>query len=515
MIQPDKPAQAHDDDELDLELPIDGDAEGEEEEETGLPDEESFLPDDDTDLSLSNDDKPIGLDVDTGLEDAEAESSLGDDDDDEGSWLGEDEFDPVLMGEDSDEPEEDEPGGDDTEPAKDNADDWDDLALDESSAPLGDRGEEGFGDDAAASEIELEQLPPLDGSLAADAEENEVDALGTDLLDEIPIAAAEDAPAEIAPGLRCRRIASERVSIETVQRLDRPLSFLVGAGGAALAWDGGLLVARGDARPERHLAGEPRPFAIAALDTGAELSIALGTARGLLCSRDAGLTFAALTPPVAGDWIASSLAWSRGPRGPRLFAAAPAGALWSSDDFGATWQPRAVERVLELTAGGERGVIAICRREDGGASAQYTRDAGETFEAVALPVREVERVQDVRAEGEVLLCCRRAPSPQLVVRVHGGEWREISAFASAPAALLEGAGEVHAYFFVQTQERALLLRRALDGGARLPELVSEFAHDAGTPLQLVAGLSDGAPTLQLGTERGWYRVRVRSAGDDA
>jgi hypothetical protein len=68
---------------------------------------------------------------------------------------------------------------------------------------------------------------------------------------------------------------------------------------------------------------------------------------------------------------------------------------------------------------------------------------------------------------------------------------------------------------VQTQERALLLRRALDGGARLPELVSEFAHDAGTPLQLVAGLSDGAPTLQLGTERGWYRVRVRSAGDDA
>jgi hypothetical protein len=528
MILPDKSAPAPDDDDLDLELPGgDGD---DEDEESGLRGEESFLPDDDADLGLETDEKSIGLDVDTGLDDGDADLSVGgggDDDDDEGSWLGEDEIDPVLTGDDSDDLEDEEGSEGDTEPAKDDGEDWaDELTLDEGTLPLGDRGEEGFGDDSVASEIELEQLPPLDGGVAAETEDTEVDALGSDLLDEIPIAASpEDTLVEIAPGLRCTRLASSRVAVETLLRIERPLAFLLAAGDAALAWDGALLVLEPSqppasaARPERRFGGEPRPFAIAARRVAGELLIALGTARGLLCSRDGGRTFAAMTSPVGEEWIASSLAWSGGPLGPRLFASAPAGALWSSDDFGASWQKLADERVLELSADDERSMVAVCRDDAGGGRGLVTLDGGQTFDSITLPVREVERVQDLQALGDLLLCCRRAPTPQLVWRMGDAAWQELSPFACAPATLLDENGVTRAYFFVQTHDRALLLRRVIGGapgsGSRAPEIVSEFAHDAGTPLQLLAGHHDGLATLHIGTERGWYRVRIRPAGEDA
>jgi hypothetical protein len=508
MIHPHKPPHTTPDEDLDLDLP-------EEDDDDEAREEEAFAPDDDDDLGLESDDREIGLDVDTGLDEG-----LDDDealDDEETSWLDDGSVEPSLRDDADDDDEEDEALTEGSEPATDPGDEWDDLTFEESTTAV-DAGEEGFGEDASLNEVDIEGLPPLDDALAADAEESVDDPFASELIGEIGARTeAEEVIEEIAPGLRLRRMHDARVSIETMLRLGRPLTSLVAAGDAGVGWDGSLLVAEASgSRPERRFAAADAAFALAALQTRRELLVALATPAGVLCSRDAGRTFAATAALPAKEWSASAIAWTLGARGPRLWAAPPGGALWSSDDYGASLQRSAPDaQVLRLPADGRHALIALCRRDHGGASALGSSDGGQSFAQLELPVREVERVQDLQTCGGGVLCCRRAPAPQLVWRMAANDWVELAPQAGAPAVLVDEDEQVSAYFFVHAGGRRLLCRRELAARAPLPQIVCELPADAGAALQLAASPHDGMTTLQLGSERAWYRIRVRHSGDDA
>lgn len=507
MIHPHKPPQATPDDDLDLDLPDEDDEEARE--------EEAFAPDDDDDLGLDNDDREIGLDVDAGPDDAIDDGEELEEE--ETSWLDDGSVEPSLRDDADGDDDEDEALTEGSEPAND-PDDWeDDLTFEESTTSV-DSGEEGFGEDASLNEVDIEGLPPLDDSLAADGEESTEDPFASELIGDIAARGeAEEVIEEIAPGLKLRRIPADRVSVETMLRLGRPLTSLVAAGDAGIGWDGSLLVADASAqRPERRFAAADAAFALAALQTEHELLVALATPAGVLCSRDGGRTFANAAALPAREWSASAIAWTVGPRGPRLWAAPPGGPLWSSDDYGASLARSGPDaQVLRLRADGRHALIALCRRDDGGANALGSSDGGQSFARLELPVREVERVQDVQTSGGVVLCCRRAPSPQLVWRMAAHDWVELAPQAGAPAVLVDEDEQVSAYFFVHAGGRRWLCRRELAARAPVPQIVCELPADAGAALQLSAFPHDGMTTLQLGSERAWYRVRVRHSGDDA
>lgn len=169
-------------------------------------------------------------------------------------------------------------------------------------------------------------------------------------------------------------------------------------------------------------------------------------------------------------------------------------------------------RALKLASDGARALVLLGRGRQG-PSALRSSDGGDSFEAFDLPVREAERVQDLQVARDVVLCCRRAPQPQILLWSAGEPgWVEVPG-AEAPALLLDEGGVVRLYFCVAHAhaEGARLVRLAAFTDGK-PEIVAEVPHEAGMPLQLAGGYRAGVTTLQLGSERAWYRVRVR--GED-
>jgi hypothetical protein len=507
MIAPEKPtAEPSEDDDLDLDLS---------ESETPLGEDESVGPEDDGEpggmAGADEEDREIGLDAETGLEDgldgAEEVSAA----DDAGSWLD----DEVGTGSDDDDDDGDEEeatlGEDGEPPAEQGGEFDDDLTFEEVDSVAGDSGDEGFGDESVLSGLDLEGLPKLDGS--GDGEEG----------------LESESNLESGPELRVSRpvpaeeTRSPRAALELLQRSGRPLSALIAAGETGWAWDGSLLVAEPDAlKAERRFAGAETAYALAA--AGTDSLIALATPGGLLCSRDAGRSFAPAVGVGSGAWAPSALAFTDVGAGPVLWAAPPAGALHRSGDGGRSFETVAVlPRVLRLASDGRSQLIVLGRDAKGGACAARSEDGGETFAALALPFSDVERVQDVQVCGAALLFSRRGLSPQLVWCGDDGEFSPLFRDAAPPVVLLEEGGLTRAYCCRSVRGGHALVRvelatasadpapargvAARAGGTR-PELVLELPADAGTPLQLSGAQRGAATTLQLGCERAWYRIRV-------
>jgi hypothetical protein len=293
----------------------------------------------------------------------------------------------------------------------------------------------------------------------------------------------------------------------------RALVALDAAGDVGLGWDGGLLVVEPQAvKPERRLVSAETPLAFAASQAGERAVIALALPSGLSCSQDAGHSFASVALPQALTPI-SSLAITQLGGVVRIWAASPHGSLWASDDFGRTFElVREDLRVLALRCVDARTLLVLERSADGSARCLRSTD-GHSFSAVALPVAEVELVQDLQACGEIALCARRAPAPQLVWQAtRGSEWIELAAHAAAPALLLAEGSSRQAYFVAALGSRTLLLRRELGTSAEIPQIVCEIDAAAGRPLQLAGAHEDGVTTLQLGTERAWYRLSFQVHG---
>jgi hypothetical protein len=508
MMIPHKPTlDVEDEDESALELPDDVD---------GEDDDAGWEPEDDDDLELEDPGEDVGLDADTGIEDV-GEGDFGLDEEDSRSWLDDGRLNP---GQDPDDPDLDDDEDElslteGSEPAESARDDWDgdELEADQGDESIGDSGEEGFDDESPLEELEL--LPPLDDASAADDTDHEAAALAAELADEpetdVPPSLAVEVTAE---ALSLHRLPASRVRIETLLRGGRPLGGLIAAGDTGIGWDGSLLVAdAGASRSERRFAGAEAAFALAAAQSPDGLLIALATPTGLLCSRDGGRHVVAAArlpgthPPIA--CLAITLEANR----PRLWVAPPSGSLWVSDDLGARYQlVREDVHVLRLTSYERRVLLVLGRGSDGRALALCSRDDGRSFAEVEIGVDEVERVQDLQVCRDVTLCCRRSPAPQLVWSSREQSWSELGPLAAAPALLVEEDDQVVAYFCAKERERTSLVRRVLDHRGGRPQIVCELETEAGTPLQLAGAHRNGATTIQLGTERAWYRVSVSLDG---
>lgn len=510
---PHKPAlelDLEDDDELPLELPATSD---------DSEDEVGWEPDDDSDLGVDDLDDEFGLDADIGTgEPEEVEAAL--DEEEAGSWL--DDGKPGAS-DDGDDPDLDEdPDEDDltegSEPASDsNRDDWDgdELELDEGEGLVGDGGEEGFGDESSSAELELDRLPLLDDASASEGDDAELDAFAAQLPDEPTTRRENPEPLEqIAPGLSCAHLGA-RLQLETLRHSGQPLHALIAAGEVGIGWDAGSLWVADRDSPcaQRPFASAEVPFALAATHTAERLVIALAMPSGLLCSEDAGRTFNSVAPPLASGQPLGAVALSCVAGTPRLWAAPVHGSLWASDDLGVSFTcVRDDIRVLRLRCTDGHTLLVFGRAANGSAHTLRSDD-GQSFSSVVVPASEVERVQDLQVCAGITLCCRRAPSPQLVWQTHGGTgWVELSAHAAPPALLLEEEGGVSAYFCALLPTRMLLLRRTLTVLGSPPQIVTELAADTGFPLQLAGAHKDGLTILQLGTERAWNRLSLRFDG---
>jgi hypothetical protein len=500
VIPPTKPARdltLEDDDELDL--PEAADALGDEE-PAGLEDEL------DDDLS----DEDVGLDGDTGLDEA-LDDEL-DDPEEEGSWL-----DDGAAARDADELD-DELGEDDeqdwaegSEPLGDADEDWDDeLGADDGKSVAADSGEEGFGDDSVLAGLELEKLPPLDDSGEGSEGDAAAEAFGAELLDALTRdLSGDEALEEIAAGLRCSRIPATRVALREVHRAGRPLQALLCAGDGAAAWEDGLLVREGvEGRAERRATPTGKALALAATQIPNGMLLALCTPDGLYRSEDGGRSFVRALAFADGEQPFASLAWSSG-EAPRLWAVRAGGPLLSSDDRGASFRSvREDVQVLRLASSADGELIVIARGPRGEATVLCSADGGHSFGTVEPPVDVVERLQDVQVSGQIALCCRRAPQPQLLVARGSDAFLELAPTAMAPACLVTERGEAWAYFFVLEGALSLLLRKRVSQDDATLELVVELAADAGTPLRLSGRSREDATVLEIGTERAWYVLRL-------
>jgi hypothetical protein len=240
--------------------------------------------------------------------------------------------------------------------------------------------------------------------------------------------------------------------------------------------------------------------------------VALATPAGIAWSDDAGRHFS--EPVQLSDaTLSASLAITRRADGVRLWVTSAQGPLWASDDGAHSFRcvlPDA--SALRVVSDGARGLLLLGRGEQGRPRTLRSNDAGQSFERMELPVSEVERVQDLQIAGEALLCCRRAPAPQVLL-TDGRDYRAL-AHASAPVLLLDEDGESAVYFFVETTRGARLLRQPVEAAgagtvAAPPQIVAELPGEAGAPLQLCGGRAGSVTSLQIGTERAWYRLRVR------
>lgn len=166
MIQPSH--NRFEDDPEELELPPFG---------TRALDDETWQPDDDSDLDIAHDDDDRGLDADLGF--GEDDGDTSDDEREEESWLEPGDLRAGLVGDDdgADDELDENSWTEGSEPPTPSADEFaEDFGLEEHTPAEDDRGLEGFGDDAALPDIDLEKLPPLDGSQTPD--DDGPDALG-------------------------------------------------------------------------------------------------------------------------------------------------------------------------------------------------------------------------------------------------------------------------------------------------------------------------------------------------
>jgi hypothetical protein len=390
------------------------------------------------------------------------------------------------------------------------------IVIGDEGSALGDRGEEGFGDELTASDLDLDALPPLDADGGEEGELDDGNETATS-----PRERPSLTPRASQPVIAGIALGNERVRVEVLQRSGRPLRLLCSAGAHGIAWDGTLLVAgASDPRPERRYAGSDAVGALAAMETSRGLTIALITPDALLVSSDAGRT---CTPRL--DWPdrvpASSIALLRSPSGGvRLLAAAPMGGVYASDDGAPLVALGPESGVVRLTSDNAMSALALIRSAENEPLLALSTDGGATFESMPAPVDALERVQDAQIAGPAVACCRRAPEPR-VLWTQTEAWNELFPDASSPIRVIEERYGAVAYACVSSGDRIAIMRRELPRSAHEAssrgkgELIAELPRDAGAVLQLAGAHEGGITTLHVGTERAWLRITVLPGGSDA
>jgi hypothetical protein len=499
-VSPEPPADA---DDLGWDVP-------DEDEDAGR-DDENFDPDDDSDLELDGDeDEVVGLDNDTGFEDAGDDLELDDggkDEDEDERWTLDSE------------PSEDElPGADDAdlisgeeygwisddEPSDD--DDDLDVDLDEDALPsLDDGGAEGVEDDTDLDDLELGVLPDLDT-----AAEEEAEGFVTENIEEFAgVILADEPTLELVPGQQWKQLTARAAQVTRGASLPAPpLAFAVtGTTVAVSAGDGwfrssprgGLARLPVDAPPGR---------SVALAEHEGRLVFALASPAGLFVSLDGGRSFEQQRendPPA-------QVALTQAGGALKIWARSQKGQLSVSEDAGKSFTAARLEgNLLAFATDGERRFCALVKRASRivlGSSSDSGRrwnwvdaaDSGNDASPQLLPGRGVS----------VIATRERVSYVQT-----GQPLRALAPLLQAPAALVDEDDETFVYACVPHEDQTLIVRTALRSGAQ-PMIVTSLARDRiGEPRFLSAAYAEGGfVTLSVATDQALLRIEASLDGDD-
>jgi hypothetical protein len=432
----------------------------------------------------TEDGEEVGLDADTGLDGSEDEA-IEDGDEDEPWTVGSEESNDLDDGDEDFGPEDAATwtAADEAAPLAD--DDDDDLTEEDGEpAAVADRGEEGLDDDEPVAtgtddDSDLPAIEPL-ASLNSDEGSDELEVSDAGDLDGLDLADEHERRLE---GTSLPRHPDDgSLAVSYLGPEDDSLACVARAGDHIVAGGFEGLYRAGDSElvplDAEGLSGEGTTSIV--IDAGDPQRIAVGTRLGgVMVSGDGGSTF-----DTANDWrrreggteVALYVAIEPCASGSRLWARTRSGALYRSEDFGATWagplllgpaRALAVDAagggVVVLTGG--RGAAQIARSTDGGAR-WLMRDAPSSA-ASGGAGRAAGDEPALAAHGDVLVVAHEGDAEGPHISHDGGvSWARLGELAGAGVVALGrevGGVALYAGLFFAGADRGVLVRRGADG----------------------------------------------------
>ncbi|HEY8431222.1 MAG TPA: sialidase family protein [Sandaracinaceae bacterium] len=463
----------------------------------------------------------IGLDDSTGVEDEAGLYALDLPPDDE---VGdEDDVDAIpIEGLDG----EDEYGWADTGKERDEPLDVDEIDLVE-PAPIGgeDHGEEGVEealDFAGVSGDEVPHLPPMSDS-PDDDEDAEDLAIGEDAIIEAAVLDYEAERRQMGRSLPPRLEPPACV----VEHLGpgAPI-FALAPGPPLLAGGAGLFRVGDRAEPLATQGLDDVEVIAVALDASDPRRMVVGTrASGALRSID-GASFAPANAWAGeGRDVAQSFVVRLEKRA-RLWGCSASGALFRSDDFGASWAgPLLLKPVVALATPPDGGVVALCAGRDAPAQIARSEDGGQRWTAVDGPPL-------APGAGELFLAVLRDaiavsadedPEGPFLSTDRGKTWTRMPGLPPTGAMALAwepGGLTLYAAHFFESEDRGVVVRHRPGGGEGA--VVLDVAREAtargvapsGDPegdhrVYAIDARCEGERTLlHVATGAGLFRVRI-------
>jgi hypothetical protein len=342
-----------------------------------------------------------------------------------------------------------------------------------------DAGEEGVDEivalPSAGADEDAVALPPLrelaTEAVGADALSEDLDIAGDALIEGAELSFEEEerlSGASLPPAL-----AGGRVEVEWLGPSDDALYDVALVEGGVLAAGERLYLVRGGAFEPIRVPLELDVLTSLAVGDGEARAIAVGTRlSGALASEDGGGTFAEVNGWRSGrvevsPSVAFFVAAEKHVEGTRLWGRTRSGALFRSDDFGASWsRPLLPAPVAAIACDPRGGVVALLVPARGDAQIASSDDGGHrwTVREVAGLVRSADSEAEyhVAAHGRTLAVASdgHVEGPH-VSHDEGVSWSRLDALPSPGAiALVEERGAVvlYASLFFASADRGVLIR---------------------------------------------------------
>lgn len=238
-----------------------------------------------------------------------------------------------------------------------------------------------------------------------------------------------------------------------------------------------------------------------AVDPGDPRRVVVGTRGGALRSEDGGATFTDANEWARGRGEAPgrfAVCWESGAR---LWGTSAAGALFRSEDGGASWSgPLLLKPVAALALDG--GVVALCASRKVPPQLARSDDGGQRWAAVDGPP-SVEEPCSLAVLRDAVAVASAAGT--FLSRDRGKSWSRVPGLPPAERiALADEPGGLTVYTAHSLDGRALCARHRPDGGE--PALVLDVEAEHVSALE--ASQAGGLTVLHVATSAGLYRVRV-------
>jgi hypothetical protein len=467
------------------------------------PDDESFSPEDDSDLGLTglddeDDDDSIAHDTAFGFEEANDDLELPEDG--EGERWSTDSDEPIELPEEADAdlfPGEEYGWTGDDEP-NDDDESFDAELADEDLKVRDDGGEEGVEDDSDLDDLDLGDLPELDTDVEEDS------GAAGDLFDELGgMSLSEEPTLEVAEGLHWKVLASSSVRVTTLATLPEPATALLAHGSQLFVCAGRLWVGELESatlQPLQLMAAGTTALALTEHD-GA-LHVAAVVDGRVFSSVDAGRSFTMQSLPEPATYVGFTRAGQR----PRLWWLSASGSLRSLSG--------AAEldgQVLAFHADGARRLVALVRKKDR-LYVALSNDAGKQFAFYEAPLGAGDPSTRLSVcRGAVLLY----NAADVQCALPPAAFEPVSALSRAPAVLANEDDEAFVYSCVKSSAGLLIVRRAARLAGAPPTVVVTLSPELGEPQLLAASYAEGgAVTLYLALQSALLRIDASLDGEE-